>query len=227
MLMEMGFMGILKVNPAIIITLLVFSVIMLAFFLERGWVYLKLGSWNNKFWEKLRNAVQAGRLHEARAMCSQSENVYAKVFFTAISNTHLTRADNEDMVQIAKEHGQEVLRKRLGIFATFSFVSPLIGLLGTVTGIMQAFHDLAKSGSGGANIVAAGISEALIATAMGIVVAVPSAVFYNIFTYKLRGVVSKMNNYAQEVIILIYGGEPVGEKPVQPKASEIRAKTSH
>lgn len=227
MLMEMGFMGIIKVNPAIIITLLVFSVIMLTFLIERAWVYMTMGSWSNKFWEKLRNSVQAGRLHEARAMCAQSENVFAKVFYTAISNTHLTRADNEDMVQIAKEHGQEVLRKRLGIFATFSFVSPLVGLLGTVTGIMQAFHDLAKSGSGGANIVAAGISEALIATAMGIIVAVPSAVFYNLFTYKLRGVVAKMNNYAQEVIILIYGGEPVGDKPAQPKPSEIRAKTSH
>jgi len=225
--MEMGFMGIIKVNPAIIITLLIFSVIMLTFLIERIWAYLTIGSWSEKFWEKLKQSVAAGRLHEARAMCSQKNNVFAKVFFTAISNTHLTRADNEDLVQIEKENQQDVLRKRLGIFATFSFVSPLIGLLGTVTGIMQAFHDLAKSGSGGANIVAAGISEALIATAMGIIVAVPSAVFYNMFTYKLRGIVTKLNNYAQEIIILIYGGEPVGEKPAQPKASEIRAKTSH
>jgi biopolymer transport protein ExbB/TolQ len=227
MLMEMGFRGIIKVNPVIISTLLVFSAIMLGFLLERAWFYLAYAGWDEKFWQKLRAAVQAGRLHEARTMCSQSSNVFAKVFYTALSSTHLTRADNEDLVQVEKENMQEKLRSRLGIFATFSFIAPLVGLLGTVTGIMQAFHDLARSGSGGANIVAAGISEALVATAMGILVAVPSSIFYNFFTYRLRSIVTRMNNYAQEIVILVYGGEATGDKPAQPKASEIRAKTIH
>jgi biopolymer transport protein ExbB/TolQ len=59
---------------------------------------------------------------------------------------------------------------------------------------------------------------------MGILVAVPSSIFYNFFTYRLRSIVTKMNNAAQELVILIYGGEATGDKPVQPKASEIRAK---
>jgi len=224
MLMEMGFIGIIKVNPGIIITLLVFSVLMLTVLLDRTIVFIRIATWSQSFWEKMKSMVASGRLHEARTMCANSPNIYARVFHTAISSTHLTRVDNEDLVQITKENMQEKLRKRLGVFATLSFVCPLIGLLGTVTGIMQAFHDLARSGSGGANIVAAGISEALVATAMGIFVAVPASIFYNFFTYRMRSAVVRMNNYAQELVILLYGGEATGDKPAQPKASEIRAK---
>lgn len=227
MLQEMGFIGILKVNPAIILTLLACSVVMFFVLLERTWTYLSIGGWDEKFWQRLRNAVHAGRLHEARAMCADRKNIFARVFYTVINSTHLNRFDNEDMVQIMKENMQEEMRKWLGVFATLSFIAPLIGLLGTVTGIMQAFHDLARSGSGGATIVAAGISEALVATAMGIFVAVPASIFYNLFTYRLKDKIVRMNNFAQELIIMIYGGEATGDRPAQPKGSEIRAKTIH
>lgn len=224
MLKELGFIGILKVNPAIISTLLFFSILLMTFLAERFWFYMSHANWNEEFWQRLKSNVNSGRLHDARSMCAASKNVYAQTFLAAISATHLSRADNEDMVQIAKEGQLELLRKRLGLFSTLSFISPLVGLLGTVTGIMQAFNDLGRSGSGGANIVAAGISEALVATAAGIVVAVPAAMFFNYFTIKLRGIGVKMNNAAHELIILIYGGEEAGDRPAQPKSSEIRAK---
>lgn len=224
MLKELGFMGIFMVNPAIIGLLLFFSLLMVTFLVERLWFYFSYAGWSDEFWKRLKSTVSSGRLHDARSMCAASKNVFAQTFLVAISSTHLSRADNEDMVQIAKETQLELLRKRLGLFSTLSFISPLVGLLGTVTGIMQAFSDLGKSGSGGANIVAAGISEALVATAAGIVVAVPSAMFYNYFTIKMRGTGVRMNNFAHELIIQIYGGEEAGDKPAQPKPSEIRAK---
>jgi biopolymer transport protein ExbB len=222
--MEMGFKELFMINPVIISVMIVFSTLLLAFVLERGYTFISYAGWSQSFYLRIKAAVQAGRLHEARSLCAQSKNVFARVFYVALSSTHLTRADNEDLVQIEKEAAQEMLRKRLGLMATLSFISPLVGLLGTVLGIMQAFHDLARSGSGGANIVAAGISEALIVTAAGIMVAVPASIFYNYFTYRLRGIVVKMNNHAQELIILLYGGEEAGDKPAQPKESEIRAK---
>jgi biopolymer transport protein ExbB len=227
MLKELGFIGILNVNPAIISTLLIFSILLLTFVLERAWYFLFYAGWSDEFWHRLKAAVAGGRLHEARTLCSQSKNLFADVFHVVLNSTHLVRADNEDLVNIAKENALEKLRKRLGLFSTLSFISPLVGLLGTVTGIMQAFSDLGRSGSGGANIVAAGIAEALVATAAGILVAVPAALFYNFFTFRLRSVGVRMNNYAHELIILIYGGEATGDKPAQPKASEIRAKIVH
>jgi biopolymer transport protein ExbB len=224
MLRELGFKGIFMVNPAIIGTMLICSVILLTFFLERTWYYLAYAGWSEEFWRRLKANVQGGRLHEAHSICAQSKNVFAKVFHVAISSTHLTRADNDDLTQIEKENMLEKLRKRLGLFSTLSFISPLVGLLGTVMGIMQAFSDLGRSGSGGANIVAAGISEALVTTAAGILVAVPASIFFNWFTYRVRSIGVRMNNYSNELIILMYGGEETGDKAAQPKASEIRAK---
>jgi biopolymer transport protein ExbB len=225
MLREMGFMGIFMVNPAIISTLLVFSILLMAFFFERTWYFMTHAGWDEAFWRKLKACVTAGRFHEARTMCDQNKNLFARVFFVALNSSQMSKYDNEDLVQIERENSQELLRKRLGLFATLSFISPLVGLLGTVTGIMQAFSDLGRSGSGGANIVAAGISEALVATAAGIIVAVPAALLYNYFSYRLRAVGVKMTNHAHELIILMYGGEEAGEhKTLQQKAQEIRAK---
>jgi len=85
-----------------------------------------------------------------------------------------------------------------------------LGLLGTVLGVIRAFRDLALSGSGGPTIVAAGIAEALIATACGIAVAVISAVLYNYFTTRVRSIVTQFDLLSQEVAILVYTGHGKG-----------------
>lgn len=78
------------------------------------------------------------------------------------------------------------LEKRLGILATFGNNAPFIGLFGTVLGIIKAFHDLGTSSEFGVRVVMAGISEALVATAMGLFVAIPSVIGYNYFVRKIK-----------------------------------------
>ena len=229
MLTELGFRGIIAINPPIVLTMLFLSILLVTVLLERIWTFLSSARWKESLWKQITDDIRSGRLHDARTLCVNKSNVYARVFYSIINSTNLSRADNEDLAQIEKENQQERLRKRLGLFATLAFVSPLIGLLGTVLGIMHAFHDLGRSGSGGANIVASGISEALITTAAGIIVAVPAAMLYNYFTYRLRGIVVRMNNYAQELVILLYGGEETGYTKaslVQPKPGDPHAKTN-
>jgi len=80
------------------------------------------------------------------------------------------------------------LDRRLIILGTIGNNAPFIGLLGTVMGIIRAFHDLAMATTEGPNSVMAGISEALIATAVGLFVAIPAVVFYNFFKAKLKGI---------------------------------------
>lgn len=79
-----------------------------------------------------------------------------------------------------------LLEKRLGILATFGNNAPFIGLFGTVLGVMQAFHDLGKSSEFGVRVVMEGISEALVATALGLFVAIPSVIAYNYFVRKIK-----------------------------------------
>jgi biopolymer transport protein ExbB len=78
------------------------------------------------------------------------------------------------------------LEKRLGILATFGNNAPFIGLFGTVLGIIKAFHSLSTSTEFGVRVVMAGISEALVATAMGLFVAIPAVIAYNYFVRKAK-----------------------------------------
>lgn len=79
-----------------------------------------------------------------------------------------------------------LLEKRLGILATFGNNAPFIGLFGTVLGVIKAFHSLGTSTEFGVKVVMTGISEALVATAMGLFVAIPSVIAYNYFVRRIK-----------------------------------------
>lgn len=79
-----------------------------------------------------------------------------------------------------------ILEKRLGVLATFGNNAPFIGLFGTVLGVINAFHTLSKGSEFGVNAVMGGISEALVATAAGLFVAIPSVMAYNYFVRKIK-----------------------------------------
>ncbi len=86
--------------------------------------------------------------------------------------------------------------------ATTASVTPFIGLFGTVLGIIRAFQDLGQQGSTSLRTVAPGISEALIATAVGLAAAIPAAVFYNHFGHSIREMGARMDDFALEVLNL-------------------------
>ncbi|MBI4062855.1 MAG: MotA/TolQ/ExbB proton channel family protein [Elusimicrobia bacterium] len=111
----------------------------------------------------------------------------------------------------AKEEKERVANKEIRIFllplesgisalGTIAATTPFIGLLGTVVGIIRSFRAVSVSMAGGHAVVAAGIAEALIATAFGLFVAIPAVVFYNYFTRKLEVLEQKASLAAEEII---------------------------
>jgi len=92
------------------------------------------------------------------------------------------------------------LEKYLAFLATTGSTAPFIGLFGTVWGIMEAFHGIGQSGSASLAVVAAPISEALVATAIGLVAAIPAVMGYNHFVNKTRILINDMDNFAQEFL---------------------------
>lgn len=100
--------------------------------------------------------------------------------------TALDFARNE--AERSKEAVGADLRKGLNVLATTGSVAPFVGLLGTVVGIIAAFQGIAQSGSGGIGAISAGISEALIETALGLLVAIPAVLFFNFLTAKINGI---------------------------------------
>ncbi|MFH1259077.1 MAG: MotA/TolQ/ExbB proton channel family protein [Elusimicrobiota bacterium] len=192
-------------SPAIMAILFLCGLALVTYVLERLWFYHSIGKIKEDWWRQLKGLVAQNKIKEAISYCVEDGRLFAKIIKSGLENIAISRVHVEETLSIGKERMLLSLRKRLGLFGTLSFVSPLLGLLGTVLGIMQAFNDLALSGSGGPTIVARGISQALVATAAGIIIAVPSAVAYNYFTYRLRDIMSKADTHIQELILAIYG----------------------
>jgi biopolymer transport protein TolQ len=106
---------------------------------------------------------------------------------------------------LARAAGVEVTRleRRLSFLATTASVSPFIGLFGTVWGIMEAFGDIGRMGSANLVVVAPGISEALITTAMGLLAAIPAAVFFNVFNSRVKVLSSMLDDFALEFLNIV------------------------
>jgi biopolymer transport protein TolQ len=95
------------------------------------------------------------------------------------------------------------LERRLSFLATTASVSPFIGLFGTVWGIMIAFGDIGRTGSANLAVVAPGISEALVNTAMGLLAAIPAAVFFNLFSSRVKVLNAMMDDFALEFLNIV------------------------
>ncbi|MCZ7581951.1 MAG: protein TolQ [Deltaproteobacteria bacterium] len=95
------------------------------------------------------------------------------------------------------------LERAIPFLATCGNASPFIGLFGTVWGIMISFHDIGESGSASLAVVAPGISEALVATAIGLFAAIPAVIFYNHFTNKIRVLESEMDTFTADFLNIL------------------------
>ncbi len=99
-----------------------------------------------------------------------------------------------------KEAVGEELRRGMGVLATVGSIAPFVGLLGTVVGIITAFQGIAATGSGGLGAVSAGIAEALVETALGLMVAIPAVVFFNQLNNKINAVETELARRTGELL---------------------------
>ena len=111
------------------------------------------------------------------------------------------RAIERNMLLIITE-----LKRGLGILATVGATAPFVGLLGTTIGIVNSFSKMAESGSGGLGSISAGIAEALISTAFGLIVAIPAVWAYNYFQIKLDNLIAEMTYVSKEMIDYLIKG---------------------
>ena len=198
---DMTFQQILAISHVIPI-LLVLSIIMVMATLERIQYFMRKARVNGGALDKIRNNVKRGRMMEAKKEATGRGGLIFEGILAQIDALGSSRTERESLILFYHQRLQTLLQKRLWIFGTLSFICPLIGLLGTVMGVMTSFKDLALSGSGGPSIVAAGISEALWATAAGIGVAIIAAVLFNCFNVWMKGTLSSSDLFGQELILL-------------------------
>ena len=130
----------------------------------------------------------------------------------------------ERAAQTAASESLTLMESRLTWLATIGAISPFVGLFGTIMGIVDAFHGLGQAGSATLRAVAPGVSEALITTAAGLVVAVPAVVAYNQFTARCRDFAARMDDFARE---LLNSMEEVDLKPGQEPVEREAARGLH
>ncbi len=161
--------------------LLLLSVVTWAIVLERALVFMMLRPRFQRLTQSLTQSLKNGDVAAARQICHAEKPELGEIFLGSI-DTKRSKESAERLTERNKARMASYLKKNLWILGTIGSASPFIGLLGTVVGIIRAFHEMASKGTGGFSVVAGGISEALIATATGLVVAIIALFAFNIFT---------------------------------------------
>jgi biopolymer transport protein ExbB len=174
----------------VLVLLVALSVVSLAIMLERALFFAQHGSAGDA---DLVALLQDGRLEEARMRIGGRPGMEAEVARTALAVAEGGPAAVEQAVACAVASSRPAYERGLSFLGTLGNNAPFLGLFGTVVGIVQAFSDLAVGGAKGAGAAAVmgGISEALVATAAGILVAIPAVVAFNGFQRRLRTLVSR------------------------------------
>jgi len=166
--------------------LLFFSLLALTFIIERYIVFTKAKINVNEFLTKIRKALLVNRnVKEAIKVCEQSRGPVASVMKAGLLRFGHTREDIEKTIENAAMYELDRLERRMGVLATTANVAPMLGFLGTVTGMIKSFATLASEGLTNPGAVASGISEALITTATGLIVAIPAQLAYNWYNTKI------------------------------------------
>ena len=187
-----------------LVLLLFCSIITLTFAFERWWFYRSININADSFLDMMKQLLESNKYSEASKICAETPGPISALLQIALTNRARTKTEVAALLNAAQIDERTKLEHHLGILGTMGNTAPFIGLFGTVIGIIHAFHDLALSGSGGPSVVASGIAEALVATAGGLAVAIPSAALYNYFLKRVKDLSSSME--ASTIRILVYLG---------------------
>jgi len=167
--------------------LILMSIVSVAVVFERLWSLRSISSVTLRITESLLEPIKRSQRDLAIAICKQNSHSPAgRIFLNILDREAGQRLEvtNNFAAEAMFEETQN-LKKHLWILGTVASSAPFIGLLGTVVGIIKSFESMAIAGTGGFAVVAAGISEALVATALGLAVAIIAVIFYNYFQTRI------------------------------------------
>src|SRR5687768_3322910 len=200
---------------AVAIILFIMSFWSIGVAIERFYTYSKARQQSKLYAPQVAKHLKDGRLKEAIALSGSKDIRYshlAKVVLAGLqeyqfqqeSGQNLAREDVMDTVRRAIQRAAALtasdMKKGVSALATIGSTAPFVGLLGTVIGVINAFQGIGASGSAGIGAVSIGISEALVETALGLVVAIPAVWFYNYLTGRVEYFNVEMDNSSSELV---------------------------
>ncbi len=202
------------------------SLVMLAFVFERLISLRRRRVIPKPFVTRFLQQIREGQLdrEEALALCDESGSPVAEVFAGATRKWGRPAVEVEQAILDAGERATNGLRHYLRVFSAVSTIAPLLGLLGTVFGMIQAFNAVAASDAlGRPELLAKGVSQALLTTAFGLTVAIPALLVYYVFVSRVDKLITQIDALGQELVNLISAEEIHGKSDESRAAKPRRA----
>jgi len=200
-----------KAGGWLMLPIIACSVIALAIIVERIWSlqvrrvlpkHLVAQVWR---WEKIH------QLNDERLAELQASSPLGSILAAGIANRHENRDVMKESIEDTGRHIVHELERYLNTLGTIAAITPLLGLLGTVIGMIKVFATITTQGVGNPGALAGGISEALITTAAGMSVAIPTLMFYRYFRGRVRMLVLKMEQEAMIMVEIMHGQRSAGD----------------
>ena len=193
---------VIKGGP-VMVPLLLCSVISLSIMVERCLSLRRNRILKYDVLQRIEELLRDRKIPEASTLCKRYPSSMTRILLAAILNHDKSRQEIKEIIEDAGRQEIPVLERYLTILGTIASIAVLLGLLGTVMGMIRTFNAIAALGYGHPEALAGGISEALVATATGLVIAIPTLVLYNFFTSKVDSLVIEMEKNALRMLNIL------------------------
>lgn len=180
--------------------LVMLSLVSIAIILERAWFYMRQRGDLRALTDEVCRSVESGALDQARARLRPELHVAARIVGVGLAAVPRGPEAVAEAMLAAKTEARMSLERSLAVLGTLGSNAPFIGLFGTVIGIIKAFHDLAHASAKGPTVVMESLSEALVATAVGLLVAIPAVIAFNYFQRRVRTIMMSADVMAHSVL---------------------------
>jgi biopolymer transport protein ExbB len=192
----------------IMVLIILLSFVAGVIIIERLLFFRRIRMDEEKFIDRLKSAIQKSHYDEALDICENNETPLSNLMKVGIEHRSYGKSEIKESVLAAANLEVPHLERYLTSLGTIAHISPLLGLLGTVTGNIKAFGVLGKFGSvADPSLLATGISEALLTTAAGIIVSIPAIAFYNYLVGKANHTITNLENRVNDLVLLFEAGE--------------------
>ncbi|MGH8148930.1 MAG: MotA/TolQ/ExbB proton channel family protein [Steroidobacteraceae bacterium] len=176
--------------------IVVCSIVAAAIILERLWTLQEKRVLPRELTQRVWQLVEANQVNDKVIAALEQSSPLGKVLAAGLANRHRSREIMMERLEDAGRHVVHDLERFLNTLGTIASISPLLGLLGTVTGIIEAFNALEAGAAGDPRMLSGGIAQALIATAAGLCVAIPALISYRYLRGRVEGFVIEMEKDA-------------------------------
>lgn len=195
------FVGLLR-SPWIIVLLLTAAVLVVVV-IERFFNLRKIRFDEAKVLREIERKLESKDIESAIRVCENDTSPLTRVLRGGLQVASLSRDDIYDALEKTQMRERGIMETRIGILSTIAFIAPLLGLLGTVVGIIQAFSGMASAGGTDPTAMMSGVAVALLTTALGIIIAVPSAILFSIFSGRVDSIIQRIEIASKELMVML------------------------